>query len=126
MDDSKQVIENIKKYDENAQALSSRVSAQLDSLETDRVEIMTKTLKDTSEMCSDLKRGMHDTQDVLYGLKSLNKADSSVENVTEITTSDDDLNKVIDNVEALDITPQQKHYDEIEEENKLISFFSRR
>ena len=126
LEDSKQAIENIKSRDKDAQALTDRVSAQLDSLETDRVEIMTKTLKDTNEMCNELKQGMNDTQDVLYGLKALNTVDDdSHQFAEEISTTDDEAD-TSNNVEELDITPKHKQYDDIEEENKLISFFSRR
>lgn len=125
LEESKQVVETIKSRDKNAQELTEKVATQLDTLETDRIEIMTKTLKDTSDMCNDLKKGMHDTQDVLYGLKSLNPVDELDANIAEINTADDST-ETASNVEELDITPKQKQYDDIEEENKLISFFSRR
>ncbi len=123
LEDSKQVVENIKSQDKKAQELSDKVAEKLESLEVDRIEIMTKTLQETSELCSDLKQGMNETQDVLYGLKAINAENS--DNIEEITTDTSSVGLDSDNVEELK-TPVKTENQETEEENKLISFFSRR
>lgn len=125
LEDSKQVVEKLKARDKEAQELSEKVTKQLETLELNRVEIMTKTLEETSELCSDLKQGMSETQDVLYGLKAINSGEK--QDIEEITTNKEiDVEATADNVEELKTPIKSTEAHDTEEENKLISFFSRR
>lgn len=127
LEESKTVVEKLKSQDQDVQQLNDRVAEQLNALEIDRVEILTKTLKETSDMCGDLKQGINESQGVLYGLKSLNSNDSfKASNVEEIITRPISIKDNVEELE-LDITPKAKEHDhDFDEENKLISFFSRR
>jgi hypothetical protein len=125
LEESKQVVETLKSREKDTLDLTDIVTGRLDALEVDRVEIMTKTLKDTSDLCNDLKQGMDKTQDVLYGLKSINSSnDTNVDVSDEITTRDDRLDDS-GNIEEFTTTllPEKE---EPQDENKLVSFFSRR
>ena len=125
IEESKEVVDKIKSRDKDVEQLSNKVKEQLNALEVNRVEIITQTLKDTSDLCSDLKKGMNETQGVLYGLKSLNSDDDvAAASIEEVTTKP---HKIKNNVKELDIKANVKSQEhDTEEENKLISFFSRR
>jgi len=139
LEQSQQVVAKLESYDKNVQQLSEKVTNQLDQLEMDRVEIITKTLRDTSEMCHDLKQGMNETQSVLYGLKSLNEPNihetamretagqqaSSKKAVAEITPTED-YQVSLDNIELLDTQQFAKTPKKDPEDKTLISFFARR
>ncbi len=124
LEDSRQVVEKLKACDQEAQQLTEKVTKQLESLELNRVEIMTKTLEETSELCADLKQGITETQDVLYGLKAISsKEKQDIEEI--ITNKEIDVKTTTDNIEELKTPIKSTKQYEAEEENKLISFFSR-
>jgi chromosome segregation ATPase len=134
---SQTVMTQLNSYDQNVKALSEKVSSQLENLEMDRVSIVTKTLKETSELCHDLKQGMSETQSVLYGLKSLNKDDKTAsQQLTEQTLSNQssDINTKDDYQVSLDsLEPPNQNQCATEanskkntEEKNLVSFFARR
>ena len=136
LEQSQQVVAKLESYDKNVQQLSEKVSNQLDQLEMDRVEIITQTLRDTSEMCHDLKQGMNETQSVLYGLKSLNEPNihdtalretagqqtTSSSDIAAITTAED-YQVSLDNVELLDTQAPAKTHKKERGDKTLISFF---
>jgi DNA repair exonuclease SbcCD ATPase subunit len=138
LEESDSVLTQLREKEAASRELSDKVSDQIEQLEVDRVRILTNALDEASEMCDTLKKDMDDARHVLHGLtpiRNTGKVDEVLEQEPQIAHADiavmeEGKEKTPfsgDYVPKLgDVIPARDSKGSDENNNKLVSFFSRR
>lgn len=141
LEESDSVLTQLREKEETSRELTDKVSDQIEQLEMDRVRILTSALDEASEMCDTLKKDMDDARHVLHGLtpiKNTGKVDEVLEQEPKIVKAetpaiekDEDKEQTPFSSDYVpnklgDVVPARDFKDSDENNNKLVSFFSRR
>lgn len=144
IDESEKVLGHMRQQEATGRVLTDKVETQLDQLEMDRVRIVTGALDDASNMCDVLKKDMEDARNVLHGLAPIQNTgkieESIILNDLKVVSNQESPAIDADSVDVKqtesatnskdqlsDIVPDRKEtLPQDDDENKLVSFFSRR